>query len=269
MNRALSGVRSHPSATAPTQAPRSARRVGEEWRRLGAATPEPIAFDLAMVAELPEPARRWLSHAISPGTPLWRSVEVSMVGEIRLGKWRPFTATQIVAPPGGYIWAARTRLFGIPVVGYDRMSSGTAEMRWRLLNLIPVMTARGPDTARSAAGRLASEIVLIPTSFREAAWTQGRSPDWAVATWPNGGQAECAELHVGAQGQVLEVLMQRWGNPGGEPFGRYPFGVSVSSERTDAGVTIAADVRAGWWWGTDRQGEGEFFRARITAATFR
>jgi len=50
-------------------------------------------------------------------------------------------------------------VFGLPVVGYDRLSSGTAQMRWRLLGLLPVMTAAGPDITRSAAGRLAGELV--------------------------------------------------------------------------------------------------------------
>jgi hypothetical protein len=27
-------------------------------------------------------------------------------------------------------------------------------------------------------------------------------------------------------------------------------------------------LRAGWWWGTDRQEAGEFFRAEITDALF-
>ena len=74
---------------------------------------------------------------------------------------------------------------------------------------------------------------------------------------------------VGPAGQLRTVLMQRWGNPDGKPFGRYPFGVTVAGERTDAGVTLPADVRAGWWRGTDRQDAGEFFRARITKVTFR
>jgi hypothetical protein len=62
--------------------------------------------------------------------------------------------------------------------------------------------------------------------------------------------------------------MQRWGNPNGEPFGRYPFGVAIEGEKTFAGVTIGSQLRAGWWWGTDRQSEGEFFRATITGAEF-
>ncbi len=63
--------------------------------------------------------------------------------------------------------------------------------------------------------------------------------------------------------------MQRWGDPDGVPFGRYPFGVAIEAEQTYAGVTIGSVLGAGWWWGTDRQPDGGFFRAEITGATFR
>jgi hypothetical protein len=33
-------------------------------------------------------------------------------------------------------------------------------------------------------------------------------------------------------------------------------------------VTVPSALRAGWWWGTDRQDAGEFFRAEITDAAF-
>jgi hypothetical protein len=35
-----------------------------------------------------------------------------------------------------------------------------------------------------------------------------------------------------------------------------------------SGLTIPSVLRAGWWWGTDRQSEGEFFRAQITSTVF-
>ena len=184
------------------------------------------------------------------------------------GSWRRFTATQVVAPSRGYIWAANARVFGLPVIGYDRLGDGTGKMRWRLLDLVPVVSTDGPDMTRSAAGRLASEIVLVPTAFQRAVWTEG-GPDTAVATEPGGGEPERVELTVGPAGQLRSVLMQRWGNPDRHPFGRYPFGVRVDSERTDGGVTVPADIRAGWWRGTARQDDGEFLRARITGVTFR
>jgi hypothetical protein len=248
--------------------PREAEPVRQEWLQLATAGARPPGFDAGMTAALPEPARRWLAHAIAPGIPLWQVVRLTMRGQIRLGQWRPFTATQVLAPPGGYIWAATARVAGLPVTGYDRLSSGTGEMRWRLLHVIPVMTAAGPDVTRSAYGRLAGEIVLIPTIFQRTTWTDGKHPDTTTATWQFGEDTETADLRIGDDGQVLEVMVNRWGNPGGEPFGRYPFGVSVESETEFSGITIPSRFTAGWWRGTDREAEGEFFRAHITAARF-
>jgi len=99
-------------------------------------------FDPAMISGFPEPAHRWLRHAVAPGTPLWGSVELTMHGRIKLGRWRPFTARQV------------------------------------------------------------------------------------------------------------------------------PFGVRVEAERRFGGITIPSVFQAGWWWGTERQHEGEFFRAEITGAVF-
>jgi len=245
--------------------PGEARRVRASW--LGLAThPTPTeVFTAELVAALPEPARRWLTHAIPVGTPLWNTAQVTMRGEIKLGDWRRFTARQVVTPGAGYIWAATAWLAGLPVRGFDRYSSGSGEMRWRMLGLIPVVTVTGADVTQSAAGRLASEIVLAPTGFRTAVWTAGRSADHVIGTWQIDGDEESVELRIGPRGEVESVLLSRWGNPNGEPFGRYPFGCTVLGEREYAGLTLPATITAGWWWGTARQGEGEFFRARITA----
>jgi hypothetical protein len=41
-----------------------------DWRRLTAPTTDPARFTPALLDGLPGPARRWLAHAIAPGTPL-------------------------------------------------------------------------------------------------------------------------------------------------------------------------------------------------------
>jgi len=249
-------------------APPIPRRVRAEWNRLRGSTGRPPLFDPAMVDDLPQPTRRWLRHAIAPGTPLWPSVELTMRGQIRLGAWRPFTARQVLAPPHGFVWAARTRLAGLPVTGFDRLGAGSGELRWRLAGVVPVMSASGPDVTRSAAGRLAGEMVLAPTTALAATWTPGADGDRAVAAVLVAGVEERVEVQVGPDGRLLGVTMQRWGNPDGVPFGRHPFGVAVEAEATFAGVTVPSVFRAGWWWGTDRQPAGEFFRATITGVSF-
>jgi hypothetical protein len=221
-----------------------------------------------LVTGLPEPARRWLTRAITPGTPLWSSVQLTMHGQIKLRAWRPFRARQVLAP-SGFIWAATARVAQLPVTVFDRYSSGTGQMRWRLLGLIPGTSASGADVTRSAAGRLAAEATcLLPTGVSAASWAPGPEADTAVATRLVGGTEEAVQVRVTPDGRLVEGL-RRWGNPDGQPFDRYPFGIAFGAERTFGGVTIPSVIRAGWSWGTPRQEAGEFFRAEITQARFR
>src|SRR4030088_1389364 len=56
------------------------------------------------VSPLPEPARRYLTHAIAPGTPLASAVRLRMHGEIKLKGWLPFTAEQVIRSDGDMLW---------------------------------------------------------------------------------------------------------------------------------------------------------------------
>ena len=60
-------------------------------------------------------------------------------------------------------------------------------------------------------------------------------------------------------------VFDRWGDP--DRLGRWgwnPFGVEVSGHRTFDGVTIPSAGRIGWFVGTDRWPDREFFRYRVT-----
>lgn len=244
------------------------RALHSEWDRLAdPGSDRPVRFAPDTVADLPEPARRRLRHAVAPGARLATSLQLTMRGRIRLGAWRAFTATQILAPDG-FVWSATARVAGLPVSGFDRWSAGSGQMHWRLAGLVPVVSATGPDVSRSAAGRLAAELTaLLPTAYADASWAAGPDPDTAVATWRIDGQDEDVRLRVDPDGGLREITMQRWGDPGGAPFARYPFGVAVGAERVFDGVRIPTRLRAGWWWGSPRQ--TEFFTAEITGAILR
>lgn len=68
----------------------------------------PEVFDVSMVADLPEPARRFLTFAIAPGTPLWTVAEIEMRGRFSLGtkaepNYMTMHARQTLAAPHGFI----------------------------------------------------------------------------------------------------------------------------------------------------------------------
>ena len=57
-----------------------------EWQRLAALQPEaPQQFSTSMIEDLPEPARRYFSFMIEPGTPLLPVAEIEMSGQFSLG----------------------------------------------------------------------------------------------------------------------------------------------------------------------------------------
>ncbi len=88
-----------------------------------------VVVDPDMVATLPVPVARWLRHSIAPGTPLRSGVQVSMHGDIRIKKWMPFTADQIVAPVG-YIWAARAGRFASELIGLTPAGALAPNSTW-------------------------------------------------------------------------------------------------------------------------------------------
>jgi len=248
-------------------APALSRAEDAVARRL-VDTPPRESFRPEMLAGLPPPARDWLTHAIAPGTPLWRSARLTMHGTLKVGgRWCPFTATQVHAPGRGMLWKARARMMGLPIVGHDLYAEGRGEMRWKLLGLVPVVTADGPDIARSARGRLAAEaIIMVPTWLvsPHVTWTAEGSRT-VVARFAVDGEPFDIRLELGEAGALRRVSLLRWGKPLSEDaVGLFPFGCEVLEERTFAGLTVPYRMRAGWFFGQERfETEGEFFRATL------
>jgi hypothetical protein len=215
-----------------------------------------------MLAGLPEPVARWLRHAVAEGTPIASTVALRMHGEIRIGRWAPFTAEQRMSVPDGFLWAARARVMGLPVTGFDRWTHGAGEMRWRLLGAVPVMSAVGEDVTRSAAGRHAAELfVALPTAALSSAvsW-RAADADSAVALVRVGGTTHEVTLRVGPGGALTELVLQRWGPAGKGSSGYQAFGATFSGEHAFGGITVPRRITAGWHHGTDRWPEGQFIR---------
>jgi hypothetical protein len=237
------------TADARAKTPRGLTRdVRADWLLLASPTQELKVFDPSSLAQLPEPARRWLCHAIVPGTPLARTAEIWMHGPIRLGDWRPFTAVQRLTPREGFVWAATARLLGLPVVGFDRYTRGSGQMRWRLRNLLPVMRADGPDITRSAAERHAGELLLyVPTAAVDGpiAW-RAVDEDHATVRVQLESAVIDVTITVASNGALSGLVLSRWGNPDGTSFTEHIFGAAFKDEVAFGGVTLPREVtRAG------------------------
>lgn len=228
----------------------------------------PVSLDSHAV---PEPARRYLEHAIAPGTRLASAVRLRMHGEFRLKQWYPFTAEQVIRTDGEMLWKATVRIHGLPVSGSDQLIRGNGAMQWKLLGLFPLINASGPDVTRSAIGRIAGESVWLPSllSRDDVSWTAPNAAQAHASLTLLGERTELT-LAVADNGTLQSIQYRRWGNPEGGVFHRVAFGGVVEEERTFGGYTIPSRLRVGWHFGTPRfEPEGEFFRVTVDEATFR
>jgi hypothetical protein len=251
------------------------RAVDRVWQDLERTPTSGRVFSEAMVADLPDPARRYFLHAIRPGTPLAAKVHLTQTGNIRLGEqWAPFSAEQVLVggeAGAGFAWRVRARLGGLPLVGSDQHARGQARMRMLLVGLVPVVDDASPEVARSAVGRFVAEYMWLPSAWlpRPGVAIEPLDDDRFVVAVTVGGETTRVTLAVDQQGRLVDLSLPRYGNDTPDKRHQYiPFGgpFDLAAERTFGGYTIPTQVRAGWWYGTPAY--RETFRFAITAATY-
>jgi hypothetical protein len=226
--------------------------------------PEPARFGAAELEGLPDPVQRHLAQAIAPGTPLVTSARLRMRGHIKVGRWLPFRARQVLNPHHGFVWTARAA--GI-IAGSDRYLDGVGGMVWRLLGLLTVAHAEGPDVSQSAAGRAGAEAIWLPTALLprfEVRWSAG-SDGRVTAGFRVGDIPLELQLRLDAAGRIASLVFDRWGDPDNRgTFAQRRFGGEFTGYRSLQGLTIPSQGRLGWFYGQDRWPAGEFFRYQIT-----
>lgn len=243
-----------------------------ERQRLAAQQPgAPQRFTASLIEDLPEPAQRYFSFMIEPGTPLLRVVEIEMAGQFSLGNkdnpaYQPMEAHQILAAPEGFVWAMRTR-GGMPLSGSD---SGLWT-RFRIFGLIPVARFGGTaDHSRSAFGRYVAEAVV----WTPAALLPGPGVSWAAVnddtarvTVRHGELSQAVDVSVDSEGRPVLVSFQRWSNANPDKVHRLqPFGAVMTDFREVGGYRLPFRVEAGNMFGTDDY--FPFFLAEVTAIRF-
>lgn len=229
-----------------------------EMDRLRALQPgAPNLFTAAMIADLPDPARRYFTYSITEGTPLLTVAEVAMHGQFSLGtrdapNYMAMDAVQILAAPHGFVWKMSGGSGLMLMSGSD---SGQWTRFW-LAGLVPVARFGGdPDHTRSAFGRYVAEAAfwtpaaLLPGP--DVSW-EGVDEDTARYTMTRGGTAQSVDVTVDAQGRPIEVHFQRWSNANPEGIYRLqPFGGTLSDFQEVQGFRVPMHVEAGNFFGTD------------------
>lgn len=213
-------------------------------------------------------AQRYLLHAIQPGAPLARWVELKMSGTIKAkadAPWMPLQAIQILTPGRGFVWKAKAKAGPIFLRVTDHYADRNGRMRITLLGLLPIVNASNPDIAKSAAGRLLAESCWLPTTFlpqHGAVWKEMDSLH-AEVTLTVDDLTTTLTLTMDEEGRPKEVILPRWED---SLRAFVPFGVVIEEEQKFDGYTIPSRLRGGWWYGTEQY--NEFVRFTIEQAMF-
>lgn len=235
----------------------------EDARRRPVAPPDDLTH-------LPEPARRYLRHALPGATALSSGVRLRMTGSIMQGSRRlDLEALETLVPLRGFEWRARARLGPVVVTVTDHYLDQQSAVDVRLFGL-PLGGERGPDTAASSRGRLAAESIWAPAMLAPRPGVRWREVDAHAATahMSIDDVEESVTVTVDPDGRLVELRMQRWGNVGVDSHQRLPYGFRVLAESTFGGCTIPTGLEGGWWYGTDRYDPARASRFSITDARF-
>ena len=224
-------------------------------------------FDQKMVADAPEPARRYFTYMIASGARLYQSVHLEMSGELGFGTkekptYRPFTATQILAPPNGFVWRVKAGA----ISGSDGALTGQSWTRFWLFGVLPIVrVADDADHLRSANGRLIAEAAFwAPASLlpgKHIIW-EAAGPNTARANISFGGFQHSVEIELAANGEPRSVLIQRWSNVNDEKIYRLqPFGGVLTDFRDFNEYRLPTRIEGGNHFGTEKY--FPFFKANI------
>ena len=253
------------------------RLANSVWNDLaGKASGGSPGFDRAMVADLPEPARRFFLFTIRPGAPLHGVAEIRMGGEIGLGdkenpNYLPMRAQQIIAPPHGLVWKLDAGEGLMRISGSDGFEGIRSWVRFWLLQSVPVVRAGGgADHARSAFGRLVAEAAFFaPAALlpQNGVTWEAAGPDRARATVTFNGMTQTVDITVAENGQPRTVIIPRWSNANPDKTYRLqPFGGTVSGFREFDGYVLPTRIEGGNFIGTEQY--FPFYKASIEAIRF-
>ena len=135
-----------------------------------------------------------------------------MRGHIKVGRWLPFRARQVLNPHRGFVWSARAA--GV-IAGSDRYLDDAGVMDWKLAGLVRVVHAEGPDISRSAAGRAGAEAVCLPTALlpRFGVRWSATSADQVTARYQVGETPLEVSYRLDPDGRIRSMVFDRWGDP--------------------------------------------------------
>jgi hypothetical protein len=220
---------------------------------------------------LPEPVASYVRRAGAVGQPHVTHLELRLHGRIRSGpdaRWMPFTGQQFstFGTRPLRVFHLDARMVGLPVDVLHVFDDSGATMRVRLLSLVPMVTAAGPDMDRAETVTLFNDLcVLAPGALVDAPVTWQRLDDRRVqGAYAHLGTTVTAELIFDDHGDLVDFVSddRLRATPDGSTFTRQRWSTPVGGYRRYGNWRIAAQGAA-HWHAPDPEGEFAYIELTI------
>ncbi|MFZ5440590.1 MAG: DUF6544 family protein [Myxococcota bacterium] len=174
---------------------------------------EPGVVTEAELARLPEPVQRYLRVAGVVGQPRVSRFKATWTGRMRGGPDEPWM--DFVAEQHNFYGEAPSRLFfmkatmkGLPVDVFHRFLGDAATFRVRVLSLLQVTEAKGPEMNQSETVTLFNDLCLLaPARLLDPSITwEPIDATHARAHFTRGAQRVSAELVFNEQGELIDFV---------------------------------------------------------------
>ena len=226
------------------------------------AGPEPPVLTEADLDDLPKPLAAYIRNSGAVGQPRATSLHANFHGRIRNGpdaKWMPFTGEQVNTfgsnPHRMFIMDA-TRS-GLPVTVLHSFADSTATMRAKVVSLVTVVDASGPEMDRGETVTVFNDlVVLAPGAMVEAPihWTAVDSHH-VRGDFTSGDQTVSGELTFNDAGDLVDFVSEDRlrASPDGKSFTRQRWSTPLSGHREAHGHRVPTSGH-GRWDATGREG---------------
>ncbi len=205
----------------------------------------------AMLADLPDPARRYLEYAGVVGRPWISTARVRYTGHFRLGAnrpWMPMQADQVyVTTPPAFRWRARFKMLGMWCLrGTDTFKEGHGHMSGKVARLLTVFDERGDELDQATMLRYLNETMWFPAALlsNHMSCHEVDAHSFDV-TFSFRGRSVRGRFLIDSQGQLRDFVADRYREHGGT-YSLDPWETPVMEYGKVAGLNLPVHGRAVW-----------------------
>jgi hypothetical protein len=225
---------------------------------------------------LPRPLATYIRRSGAVGQPRVTTLYADFHGRIRSGpdaEWMSFTAKQVstFGPGPQRMFIMDATRSGLPVTVFHSYAAGTATMRAKVLSLVPVVDASGPEMDRGETVTVFNDlVVLAPGAIVDAPvrWT-AIDAHHVHGVFTNGAQTVSAELTFDDDGDLIDFVSEDRlrASADGKSFAQQRWSTPVSSHRDGHGHRVLSSGE-GRWHAPEPEGQFTYVELHLDAIAY-